>query len=214
MARHDGSPREGAGNATLVTLGIAAAAGAAGAALWYGTRQGEDRPADDAPGRSARQRRFGDYAVAHRTVTIGRPRAGLFAFWRDFSNLPRFMQNVRAVEDTGADTLRWTIDGPAGRPVRIETRIVEERDGELIAWRSVEGSEIETEGKVSFRDAPADRGTEVTAIVAYKPPFGELGRFVATAFQKEPAVQGRRELKRFKMLMETGEVATSRNRKH
>jgi uncharacterized membrane protein len=77
----------------------------------------------------------------------------------------------------------------------------------------VEGSQIDTEGKVLFRDAPGDRGTEVEAIVAYKPPAGELGRWIAKLFQREPAVQGRRELKRLKMLLETGEIATAQNRK-
>jgi uncharacterized membrane protein len=98
--------------------------------------------------------------------------------------------------------------------VRIETEIVADRKGEEIAWRSTEGSEIDTEGKIEFRDAPAGRGTEVTAIVAYVPPMGELGRWVASAFQKEPSIQGRRELKRLKMLLETGEIATSRNRRN
>ncbi|MGR3321507.1 MAG: SRPBCC family protein, partial [Pseudooceanicola sp.] len=78
--------------------------------------------------------------------------------------------------------------------------------------RSGEGAEIDTEGKVMFRDAPGDRSTEVEAIVAYDPPAGEAGRLIAKLFQREPRVQGRREMKRFKMFMETGEVATARNR--
>jgi uncharacterized membrane protein len=96
---------------------------------------------------------------------------------------------------------------------QVETRIVEERAGELIAWRSTEASDIDTEGRVTFRDAPAGRGAEIEAIVAYRPPAGELGRWIAKLFQAEPSLQGRRELKRFKMLMETGEIATNRNRK-
>ena len=169
------------------------------------------RDADSAPGRTARRRRFGRYAVTGRTVTIGRPRAELYSFWRSFSNLPRFMQNVRDVQEDG-DVTRWTVRGPLGRDIHLETRIVEERDGEIIAWRSTESSDIDTEGKVMFRDASAGRGTEVEAIIAYVPPAGELGRWVAKAFQAEPTLQGRRELRRFKMLMETGEIATNRNR--
>ena len=169
------------------------------------------RHPDSAPGRAARQRRFGRYAVTGRTVTVGKPRGELYAFWRDLSNLPKFMENVLDVQDEGGLT-RWTVRGPVGRDVHLETRIVEEREGELIAWRSTDSSEIDTEGKVTFRDAPAGRGTEVEAIIAYVPPAGELGRWVAKVFQAEPALQGRRELRRFKMLMETGEIATNRNR--
>jgi uncharacterized membrane protein len=150
--------------------------------------------------------------VTGRTVTINRPRSELYAFWRDFSNLPDFMTNVKSVEVDG-DLTRWTIAGPMGRDVRVETRIVDEREGAQIAWRSTEASDIETEGKVTFRDAPAGRGTEVEAIIAYVPPGGSLGRWIATAFQAEPRLQGRRELKRFKMLMEAGEIATNATRK-
>lgn len=168
---------------------------------------------DDAPGRTARKGRFGDYAVAGKTVTISKPsRQELFAFWRDFTNLPRFMENLDAVEMLGGDRSRWTIRAPGGGTVAVETRIAEERPGELIAWRSVEGSDIDTEGRVRFRDAPGDRGTEVELVVAYVPPFGRVGQAVAKLLQREPAIQARRDLRRFKMLMETGEIANSDRR--
>ena len=79
----------------------------------------------------------------------------------------------------------------------------------LIAWRSVEDSEIETSGEVRFEDAPGKRGTRVSLMMAYDPPAGALGRAVAKLFLREPQVQARHDLKRFKMLMETGEIATS-----
>ncbi len=166
-------------------------------------------PSDSAPGRTARRGPwFGDYTVSGRSVTINRRRKDLFAFWRDFQNLPAFMENIKKVELKDDKTSVWTIAAPLGREVDVETKIVEERDGELIAWRSVPGSDIDTEGRITFSDAPG-RGTVVTAIVAYKPPMGELGRLIAKLFQREPEIQGRRELKRFKMLMETGEITTS-----
>ena len=148
-----------------------------------------------------------------RTVTIAKPRQEVYDFWRDRSNLAQFMERVRSVEETEDGISRWTVIGPAGRDIHLETRIVEDRPGDLISWRSTEASDIETEGKVMFRDAPAGRGTEMEAIIAYVPPFGTLGRWVATAFQAEPRLQGRRELKRLKMLLETGEIATSAMRK-
>lgn len=207
------------GGATAWALG-ALVLGAAAVAQ-YGLYRREDdgprgarraRSGDSAPGRTARQSRFGAYAVVGRTVTINRPRSELYGYWRDFRNLPTFMENVRAVEMTGEDTARWTIAAPAGRSVEVVTRIVTDRTDEAIAWRSTPESQIDTEGKVMFRDAPGGRGTEVEAIVAYRPPGGEIGRMIAKLFQREPRVQGRRELKRFKMLMETGEIATNRNR--
>jgi len=201
-----------AASARTALLALSAGAVLAGAMLWRSRQSVPPRYSDSAPGRTSRQDLYGDYAVSGRTVTINRPRAELYAFWRDFSNLPRFMHNVEAVREEG-DLTVWTIRGPAGSRLTLRTRIVADREGEEIAWRSVEGSEIDTTGKVMFRDAPGGRGTEVEAVVAYVPPAGEVGRLVAKIFQREPRVQGRREMKRFKMLMETGEVATSANRK-
>ena len=199
-------------NAGLV-LGLGALAGlAAYGALAPAGRQATPRMADDAPGRTARQARFGAYAVTGRTVTIDRPRAEIYAFVRDFANLARFMENVEAVTDDGA-TQTWTIRAPLGRTVEIVTRLVNEREGEQFAWRTTEASAIQGEGKFMLRDAPAGRGTEVESIVAYQPPGGEVGRLAAKLFQAEPSVMSRRDLKRLKMLLETGEIATNVNTK-
>lgn len=202
--------RRRAGSGGLwVTLAAGALVGAAGYAL-LPRHRAPGHPADGAPGRTARRQRFDGYAVTGRTVTIARPRGEIYAFWRDPANLAGFMENVEAAAASGPDTWRWTIRAPAGRTVSVETRIVDDREGERIAWRSVPGSEIDTEGKISFRDAPGGRGTEVEAIIAYRPPAGAAGRWIAKAFRREPAIQGRHELKRLKMLLETGEIATSR----
>ncbi|MFN4100597.1 MAG: SRPBCC family protein [Pararhodobacter sp.] len=189
------------------------AAGVAVGGLVYLTRPARlPHPADDAPRHTTRRRKFGDYVVTGRTVTIARPRAELYQFWRDFKNLPQFMSNVHSVEVDG-DLTRWLIAAPAGTDVTLECHIVQDREDEFISWRSTPASDIDTEGKVSFRDAPGNRGTEVEARIAYVPPGGEIGRWIAKAFQAEPALQGRRELKRLKMLMETGEIATNSNQK-
>jgi uncharacterized membrane protein len=209
LDRHRPDPR------TLwMTLGVGALAGVVGYALWQssGRNYVSHRPADSAPDRTSREWRLRDYAVTGRTVTIRKPRSEIYAFWRDFNNLPKFMENVRSASETGGET-RWAIAGPLGQDVNVVTNIVEDREGEVIAWRSTDASEIETQGRVSFRDAPAGRGTEVEATIAYKPPAGEIGRWIAKLFQAEPAIQGRRELKRLKMLLEAGEIATNRNQK-
>jgi uncharacterized membrane protein len=166
---------------------------------------------DDSPQRARREDKDGDFAVVGRSVLINRPRAELFSFWRDFKNLPRFMEAIKSIRPTGRDRAVWTIKAPAGQSVELETEITNAIENEAISWRSVEGSQIKTEGTVSFVDAPADRGTIVTANIAYVPPAGDLGRMVAKLFAAEPNIQARHELKRFKMLMEAGEVAFSPN---
>ncbi|QZH75863.1 MAG: SRPBCC family protein [Erythrobacter sp.] len=197
------------------TVGIAVGLGlTAGGVLLASLARRHKGGRDSAPGYTAR-RIPGKFDVTGKTVTIRKPRAELFAYWRDFANLPAIMENLEHVEvmDNQTGHSAWSIKAPAGNTVRIETKIAREVADELIAWRSVEGSEIATEGRVMFSDAPGDRGTQVTLIIAYQPPAGAVGKAVAKLFIREPAVQARHDLKRFKMLMETGEIATSANRK-
>lgn len=172
-----------------------------------------DGSKDDAPKRAERDDRDGHLAIVGKSVTINRPRAELFAYWRDFANLPTFMNAIERVDLQGETRSSWTIKAPAGQQVKIETELVDVIENEAIGWRSVDGSQIRTNGKVTFEDAPADRGTIVTAEIGYEPPGGDLGRLIAKLFQAEPNVQARHELKRFKMLMETGEIATGANHK-
>ncbi|WP_070151881.1 SRPBCC family protein [Sphingobium phenoxybenzoativorans] len=143
-----------------------------------------------------------------RTVTINRPRAELYAYWRDFEQLPTFMDNVERIDCLSKTRSHWVVKAPAGAMVEWDAEIIEESDGELIAWRSAEGADVPNSGRVEFRDA-GDRGTIVTATIAYDPPAGTLGKLIAKLFQREPAIQARRDLRRFKQLMETGEIATA-----
>ena len=192
----------GAAAAAAVAAGIGVAASAAMAT------RGEKHPPDDAPGRTAKRNELGGYEVVGHAVTINRSRHALYSFWHDFSNLAGFMENIEAIQPTGENRAVWTIKAPAGQTVDVETEVVDDRPDELIAWRSVEGSDIDTEGRVKFRDAGA-RGTIVEAIIAYKSPGGPLGKIIAKLFQREPNIQGRQELKRLKMLMEAGEIAVA-----
>lgn len=149
-----------------------------------------------------------------RTVTINRPRAELFAYWRDFANLPTFMDNVERVELLDDTRSRWVVKAPGDKTVEWISAITEERDGEFIAWASEEGADVPNSGRIDFRDAQGDRGTIVTATILYDPPAGIIGKVIAKMFQREPAIQARRDLRRFKQLMETGEIATgARNRR-
>ncbi|AJP72153.1 SRPBCC family protein [Sphingomonas hengshuiensis] len=143
-----------------------------------------------------------------RSVTINRPRQELFAYWRDFANLSTFMENVEQVESLDARRSRWVVKAPAGKTVEWIATITEESDGAFIAWASEAGADVPNSGRVDFRDAQGERGTIVTATILYDPPGGTIGKIVAKLFQREPAIQARRDLRRFKQLMETGEIAT------
>jgi uncharacterized membrane protein len=148
--------------------------------------------------------------VSIRTVTINRPREELYAFWRDFSNLPHFMENIERVDILDDRRSHWVVSAPAGQSVEWDSFITEDTPGSVIAWKSAEGADVANSGRIEFRDATSGRGTEVTATISYDPPAGAIGKVFAKLFQKEPAIQSRRELRRFKQLMETGEVSTSK----
>lgn len=150
----------------------------------------------------------GDTLVG-KTVTINRPRAELYAFWREFTNLPQFMENVVSVAPVAEGRTHWTVKAPAGKTVEWISAITEDRPGETIAWASEDGADVPNSGRIDFRDAPGGRGTWVSATILYDPPGGIISKAIAKMFQREPAIQARRDLRRFKQLMETGEIATS-----
>ena len=153
----------------------------------------------------------GDYGASSiRAAMINRPRQELYAYWRDFTNLPSFMENVKEVQMLDGPRSEWTVAGPAGMDLELVSEITEDVSGERIAWRSSEGSDVDHEGWIEFRDNAFGRGTEVRVFISYDPPAGAVGKVVAKVMQREPRVQARRELRRFKQLMETGEVSTSR----
>ena len=143
-----------------------------------------------------------------KTVTINRPVSELFAYWRDFGNLATFMENVERVDVLDQQRSHWVVKAPAGRTVEWDAIVTEEAPDSFIAWASAEGADVPNSGRVEFRAAGA-RGTVVTATILYDPPAGAIGKLVARMFQREPTIQARRDLRRFKQLMETGEIATA-----
>jgi uncharacterized membrane protein len=151
----------------------------------------------------------GDDTLVGRTVTIGKPRQEIYDRWRDFTRFPEFMDNVKSVEDLGGGRSRWSIKGPAGKDITLVTRLVEDVPGQRIAWESEDGSDIDTAGVLEVTDAPPGRGTYVCLLMSYDPPGGAIGRGIAKLLQREPSLQARRDLRRFKQLMETGEVTTN-----
>ncbi|MDB5712776.1 MAG: cyclase [Sphingomonadales bacterium] len=142
-----------------------------------------------------------------RSATINRPAAELYAYWRDFSNLATFMENVERIDVIDDKRSHWVVKAPAGKTVEWDA-IVTEDTGTAIAWTSGEGADVANSGRVEFEDA-GPRGTVVTATINYDPPGGSIGKIIAKMFQREPFIQARRDLRRFKQLMETGEISTN-----
>lgn len=141
-------------------------------------------------------------------VTINRPADELYAFWRDFTNLPRFMENIVSVTCADAQRSHWVVKGPTGN-AEWDSQVVEDQPGRLISWASLPDASVDNAGTVEFRQATEGRGTEVRALITFKPPMGGPGRMVAGWMQKDPHIQAKRDLRRFKQLIETGEIATS-----
>ena len=203
-------------NRALIGLGLAAATAGAAAFLFAKSREDElgDGPLlSDAPdhvlrGKALQRARNSENgrALVGRTVTINRPKQELYERWRDFTRFPEFMDNVREIVRLDDQRSKWTIEAPMGATVELVTRIVEDKPGETIAWVSEPDSQIQTEGRVEFADAPPGRGTYVRLVLRYTPPAGTVGRLAAKVLQREPQVQARRDLRRFKQLMECGEI--------
>ena len=151
----------------------------------------------------------GDGIKVKHQVTINKSPEELYRFWRDFENLPRFMEHLESVQTIDDRRSHWVAKAPAGRTVAWDAEIIGEQENELIAWRSLPGAEVANAGSVRFRPAPAGRGTEVEVALQYDPPAGIIGATVARLFGEEPAQQVAGDLRRFKNIMEAGEVPTT-----
>ncbi|MBD0386093.1 MAG: SRPBCC family protein [Nostoc sp. C3-bin3] len=144
-----------------------------------------------------------------KTVTINKSAVELYRFWHDFENLPTFMKHLKSVKVHNEKRSHWIANAPLDNTVEWDADILEDRENEFISWASVEGADVDNSGFVRFTKAPGDRGTEVKVVLEYNPPGGALGATVAKLFGEEPEQQVGDELRRFKMLMEAGEIATT-----
>ncbi|WP_066425779.1 SRPBCC family protein [Anabaena sp. 4-3] len=144
-----------------------------------------------------------------KTVTIDKPAEELYRYWHNFENLPTFMKHLKYVRVYNDRRSHWIANAPLGNSVEWDADILEDRENEFISWASVEGADVENSGFVRFKKAPGDRGTEVKVVLEYNPPGGTLAAIFAKLFGEEPEQQIGDELRRFKMLMEAGEIATT-----
>ena len=144
-----------------------------------------------------------------KAITINRSPEEVYGFWRKLENLPRFMVHLESVRELDDRRSYWKVHAPLGRSVEWTAEIIEDRPNELISWRSVEEAQIPNSGTVRFSPAPGGRGTEVQLEVSYEPPAGALGATLAKLIGQEPSQQVDGDLRRFKQVLETGEVVHS-----
>jgi uncharacterized membrane protein len=151
--------------------------------------------------------RYGRGIRVEKTTTVGTTPQQLYAFWHNFENLPRFMRHLKSVEVRDSKRSHWVVNGPAGIDAEWDAEIINDIPNELIGWRSVDGANVNNAGSVHF--TPAPHGTEVKVLLRYDPPGGAIGAAFAKLFGEDPDRQVQEDLRRFKMLIETGELATT-----
>jgi uncharacterized membrane protein len=159
--------------------------------------------------RSGGQSRARLAGPVRRAITVAATREAAYRFWRDLGNLPTFMAQLESVEVLASERSRWRMRVPKGPVLTWEAEIVEDREGEVIRWESVKGSDIVHRGAVRFRPAPGERGTEIAVELEYVPPAGELGRLMSFLSNEVVEVQLDRDLRRLKQLLEVGEIVRS-----
>ena len=173
------------------------------------SRHGGSASAHRTNGSSQQNRQLSSGVHVTQALTINRPRSEVYGFWHNFENLPRFMAHLESVEVLDNNRSRWKAKAPAGTTVEWEAETIEDRPNELISWRSLPDASIPNSGTVRFKDAPGNRGTEIHVELRYQPPGGKLGSLIAKLFGEEPEQQVKGDLRRFKQVMETGEVVHS-----
>jgi uncharacterized membrane protein len=142
-------------------------------------------------------------------VTINRSPEELYTFWRNFENLPRFMEHLKEVKVLDNNRSHWTAKGPMNSSVEWDAEIINDEPNSLIAWRSIGSPDVDNAGSVRFIEAPGGRGTELKVVIDYIPPAGKVGSIIAKLFGEEPQLQITEDLRRFKQLMEAGEVTSN-----
>lgn len=143
-----------------------------------------------------------------KSVTINKPREELYKYWRNLENLPRFMDHLESVRVMDNKVSHWIAKGPLGTTVEWDAEIINEKENELIAWRSIEGATVANAGSVRFENKAGVNGTIVKVSLSYDPPGGVIGATFAKLFGEEPNQQVEEDLRRFKQVMETGETAS------
>ena len=164
--------------------------------------------ADGRARREGARARAGREIEVRRAITVWAPQDEVYRFWRNFENLPRFMQHLESVQVIDDRRSHWKAKAPAGTSVEWDAEIIEDRPDELIVWRAIANADVPNRGSVRFVPSPQG-GTEVHVELSYQPPGGRLGAIVAKLLGEEPEIQVASDLRRFKQVIELGEVVYS-----
>lgn len=151
----------------------------------------------------------GDVQRVEKSVAVERPLAEIFEFWRNFENLPQVMSHLESVKVIDDKRSHWTAKAPLGTSVEWDAEIVDEQKNHYIAWRSVEGADVDNSGSVRFDRTTNGGETRITVIINYAPPAGAVGKAVASFFGENPEKQLEDDLLKFKKTMEIGKTRTS-----
>jgi len=144
-----------------------------------------------------------------KSITIGVSPNELYKFWRNFENLPQFMEDLESVTPLDNTRSHWVAKGPGGKNVEWDAEIYNEHEGEFIAWRSLPDADVTNAGSVHFEEAPGGRGTYLKVVLNYNPPGGKAAQLLAKLFGKEPGQLVDSNLRRLKQLLEAGEIPTT-----
>lgn len=144
------------------------------------------------------------------SIRLEVPIGEVYRFWRQLSNLPRFMSHLQGVTETGDRTSHWVAAGPAGMSIEWDAEIINDMENDVVAWRSLPGSEVASAGSVSFKEVRGGRSTEVAVHLQYAPPAGKAGVALAALFGREPSQTIREDLRHLKQWLEAGEIARVR----
>lgn len=218
---HDVSMAGRLGQALMIVSGAALVALAARQRPWRSKGGGGDAQfldrgrTDEYSGalRAHSEEDTGAAAPIQTAITIGRPASEVYAFWRQLENLPRFMDNVASVIETGDGRSHWVAKSPLGFRVEWEAEIVEEQEGRLLSWRSLPGAQVHNAGTVHFEEAPGGRGTVVRVSFEYR-AASSIGQAIGKVLKPITKQEVREDLRRLKMLLETGEIPTIEGQTH
>ncbi|HEX3722353.1 MAG TPA: SRPBCC family protein [Nitrolancea sp.] len=174
-------------------------ASVAGGAVTYGIGR---RRAHDAPD--------GEHSIRiEKVITINKPVEEVYRAWSKVTDLPRILSHLQSVTDLGQGKSHWVANAPLGKTVEWDAETMVDQENRVISWRSTGETAVQNVGAVRFQEAPNGRGTELRVRIEYNVPFGTVGSAVAKLFGEEPGQQVEDDLRRFKQMLETGEVATT-----
>ena len=144
------------------------------------------------------------WGVVDQSIAIAKPATELYEIWRDLESLPKILSHVKLVREDTPNRSHWIVEGPLGSDVAWDSIITQDIPGKRLAWRSVEGADVDNEGSVEFLAAPGAIYTEMRVRMTYRPPAGALGKAVAALFGKDPNDQIEEDLRKFKDAVEAG----------